>query len=85
VTETRDDAKLADSNYSYTKDENYVEISHNDFTLARYSVFRDSSVFVKPGEWAEAGQPIGIAGGEKYSGGPKVRFEVFTTWSSNSP
>lgn len=77
VTETRDDAKLTDSNYSYTKDENYVEISHNDFTFARYTVFRDSSLFVKPGEWVEAGQPIGIAGGEKYSGGPQVRFEVF--------
>ena len=77
VTETRDDATLTDSNYSFAKEENYVEISHNDCTFGRYTVFRNSSLFVKPGEWVEAGQPIGIAGGEKYSGGPQIRFEVY--------
>ncbi len=77
VTETRDDAKLTDSDYSFVKEENYIEIAHNDCTFGRYTIFRDSSIFVKPGEMVEAGQPLGIAGGEKYTGGPQVRFEAY--------
>ena len=38
VTETRDDATLTDSNYSYAKGENYVEVSHNDCTFGRYTI-----------------------------------------------
>jgi len=77
VTDIRDNANLQDSNYTYAQDDNYVEIEHNDYTFGKYSVFRDGAIFVHPGETVEAGQPIGIAGGEKYSGGPHVRFGVF--------
>ncbi|MDR3714666.1 MAG: M23 family metallopeptidase [Puia sp.] len=76
VTETRDQADLADSGYRYAKEENFVEISHNDCTFGRYTVFRDSGIFVQPGDWVVAGQPLGIAGGDKYAGGPQVRFSV---------
>jgi hypothetical protein len=77
VTNTREHADLQDSSYSYSSDENYIEIEHNDCTFGKYSVFRDDAVFVHPGDLVEAGQPIGIAGGDKYASGPQVRFSVF--------
>jgi Peptidase family M23 len=77
VTITSDQAVLPDSGYTFAKEENFVEIVHNDCTFARYTVFRDSSIFVQPGDWVEAGQPLGIVGGEKYAEGPHVRFSVY--------
>jgi hypothetical protein len=77
VTDVRDNASLQDSNIAYAHGENYVEIEQNDYSFAKYSVFRDSAIFVHPGETVEAGQPLGIAGGDKYAGGPQVRFCVF--------
>lgn len=77
VTEVRDTASLKDSGYTYARGDNYVEISHNDCTFGRYTAFRDSSIFVQPGDYVEAGQPIGIAGGERYAGGSQIRFSVY--------
>ena len=77
VTDISDNANLQDSNYTYSHSENFVEIEHNDYTFGKYTVFRDGAIFVHPGELVEAGQPLGIAGGEKYTGGPQVRFCVF--------
>jgi len=77
VTNTREHADLQDSGYSYSSEDNYVEVEHNDCTFGKYSVFRDDAIFVHPGDWVEAGQPIGIAGGDKYASGPQVRFSVF--------
>ncbi len=77
VTNTREHAALQDSGYTYSNDDNYIEIEHNDGTFGKYSVFRDDAIFVHPGDYVEAGQPIGIAGGDKYASGPQVRFSVF--------
>jgi Peptidase family M23 len=77
VTEVRDHASLQDSGYTFARGENFVEIFHNDCSFAKYQVFRDSSVFVHPGDFVEAGQPLGLAGGDKYDGGPQVRFSVY--------
>jgi hypothetical protein len=77
VTNTREHADLQDSGYSYSAEDNYIEVEHNDCTFGKYSVFRDEAIFVHPGDWVEAGQPIGIAGGDKYDSGPQVRFSVF--------
>ncbi|HEY6899819.1 MAG TPA: M23 family metallopeptidase [Puia sp.] len=77
VTEVRDNAGLPDSGYTFSRSDNYVEISHSDCTFGKYTAFRDSSIFVSPGDFVEAGQPIGIAGGDKYAGGPQVRMSVY--------
>jgi hypothetical protein len=77
VTNTREHANLQDSGYSYSSDDNYIEIEHNDCTFGKYTVFKDDAIFVHPGDWVEAGQPIGIAGGDNYASGPQVRFSVF--------
>jgi hypothetical protein len=76
VVEVKDDANITDSGISYDREENYVDIVHDDCTFGKYTVFRDSSIFVHPGDWIEAGQPLGIVGGERYTAGPHVRFSV---------
>lgn len=76
VTEVSDDANLTDSGYTFAREDNYVEIVHDDCSFGKYIVFRDSSIFVQPGDWVEAGQPLGIVGGERYAEGPHVRFSV---------
>jgi len=77
VTETLEQADLKDTGISYARGENFVEICHNDCSFARYRVFKDSSIFVHAGDWVEAGQPLGIAGGDKYASGPQVQFSVY--------
>jgi murein DD-endopeptidase MepM/ murein hydrolase activator NlpD len=76
VTMTNDQANLTDSGYTYSQDENFVEIAHSDCTFGKYTVFKDSGIFVQPGDWVEAGQPLGIVGGERYAEGPHLRFSV---------
>jgi len=77
VTETLEQADLKDTGISYARGENFVEICHNDCSFARYRVFKDSSIFVHAGDWVEAGQPLGIAGGDKYASGPQIQFSVY--------
>jgi len=85
VVETQEKSDIQDTSnsISYTSGENYVEIFHKDNTFGRYRVFRDSSIFVHPGDWVEAGQPIGIAGGDKYASGPQVQFSVMYNYDED--
>lgn len=57
-----------------SNDENFIEIMHDDCSFGKYQVF--SSVLVKIGQKVEAGDPIALAGGEKYAIGSHVRFSV---------
>jgi len=74
VTDLQDTIKLKLSGYSYSSDDNFVQIYHEDGTFGRYQVL--SKVLVKSGEKVNAGEPIGLAGGDKYENGPHVRFSV---------
>ncbi|HTQ26762.1 MAG TPA: M23 family metallopeptidase [Puia sp.] len=57
--------------------ENYIEIVHRDCSFGHYGVLRKNSAFVKPGQFVEAGQPIGLVGGDKYGRGSEARFSVY--------
>ena len=74
VSEIKDAAKLQASGYSYSSEDNLIEIYHDDCSFGRYQVL--NKIFVNPGQSVEAGEPIGLAGGEKYVSGPHVRFSV---------
>ena len=76
VTEVSDDANLTNSGYTFAREGNYVEVVHNDCSFGKHTVFRDSGIFLQPGDWVEAGQPLGNVGGERYAEGPHVRFSV---------
>lgn len=75
VTGIRDTAKLQLSNYIYSSNDNFIEINHNDCSFGSYQIF--SQIFVKLGQKVEAGDPIGLAGGDKYSSEPHIRFWVY--------
>lgn len=79
VIEVKDDANLKESGYTMASTDNYIEVYHEDCSFARYQVLKDKSIFVKAGQFIEAGDPIGIVGGEKYVTGPHLRFCVYYT------
>lgn len=75
VSGMSDAAKLQLTGYTYSSDDNFIEIYHDDCTFGKYQVF--SKILVTPGQKVEAGDPIGLAGGEKYTSGPHIRFCVY--------
>ena len=79
VTEVKDDANLRESGYTMASADNYIEVYHEDCSFARYQVLKDKNIFVKAGQIIEAGDPIGIVGGEKYANGTHLRFCVYYT------
>ena len=76
VSAVRTDAMPVGTHLGFNRDDNMVEINHPDCSFATYTVFRPKSVFVQPGQFVEAGTPLGIVGGENYDYGPHVRFAV---------
>lgn len=76
VSAVRSDAAPIGTNLSFHRDDNMVEINHSDCSFATYTVFRPQRIFVRPGQFVEAGTPLGIVGGENYAYGPHVRFAV---------
>lgn len=80
VCEMRDTTKLQLTGYTYSSMDNYIQIYHNDCSFGKYEVF--SRIFVSLGQTVEAGDPIGLAGGDKYTTGSHVRFCVFYNFES---
>lgn len=76
VVSMRDTVNLKDSGYYFTRASNYVEIYHNDCSFATYHVFKENGIFVQPGQQVEAGQPLGIAGGDNFLSGTHVSLSV---------
>lgn len=76
VTEVDDRSNLNDSTGSSIGSENYVEIVHGDCSFAKYGILKKGGALVKPGQFVEAGTPIGLVGGDKYGRGSEIRFSV---------
>lgn len=83
VISLRDTAKLKLSGYRCSTEDNFIEILHDDCSIGNYQVL--SRVLVKLGQAVNAGDPIGIAGGEKYSNGYQVRFFVNYNYEQKKP
>lgn len=77
VTGLKNNSASNDPKMIHSSTENYVEICHNDGTFANYRLFQDGGIFVNEGELVEAGQPIGIIGGENYAEGSHLCFAVY--------
>lgn len=76
VTEMDVSSNLNDSGVASAGTENYIEIVHGDCSFGHYGILRKNSSFVRPGQFVEAGEPIGLVGGDKYGRGSEVRFSV---------
>ncbi|HZE83969.1 MAG TPA: M23 family metallopeptidase [Puia sp.] len=77
VTELDVSSNLNDSGVANSGSGNYIEIVHADCSFGRYGVLRRNSAFVKPGQLVEAGQPIGLIGGDRFGRGAEARFSVY--------
>ena len=75
VTEV-DVSSDANDNGTSGGSDNYVEIVHADCSFGRYGVLRKDGALVHPGQQVEAGQPIGLVGGDRYGRGSDIRFSV---------
>ena len=60
----------------YARTENYVVVYHKDGSFATYKLFKNEGVFVEPGENIEAGEPIGVIGGNNYRQGAHLRLQM---------
>jgi murein DD-endopeptidase MepM/ murein hydrolase activator NlpD len=55
---------------------NMITIAHADGTIAEYAHLSPGDALVKPGQWVQAGTPIGHSGNTGYSTGPHLHFVV---------
>jgi hypothetical protein len=77
VTEVEDNSNLNDSGVASIGEENYLEIVHADCSFGRYGILKRNSALVKPGQLVEAGDPIGLIGGDRFGRGSEARFSVY--------
>jgi hypothetical protein len=61
----------------YTSETNFVEVFHADGTFAKYDKLKKSDIWVREGDFVEAGQLLGRIGGENLSAGPRLAFQVY--------
>lgn len=77
VVSLEEGADPKQKNLTFTREDNYIEVFHEDGTFGRYVVFEQDQIFVNPGEYFNAGDPLGIVGGENYTSGYHVRFMTY--------
>jgi len=75
VIELKDTSITQLANNENSSQEKFIEIAHEDCSFGKYEILK--KVLVKVGQTVEAGEPIGIAGGENYSVGSHLRFFVY--------
>ena len=76
VTGLKANSASTESKMLHSFQENFVEICHADGSFATYRLFQNNGIFVNEGEMVEAGQPIGIIGGENYVEGSHLCFSI---------
>ena len=66
------------SGISYTSSRTHLTLEHEDCTRARYELFEQEGVLTEPGQWVEAGDPLGrVSDGKAYVNGTHLRFSVY--------
>jgi Peptidase family M23 len=76
VTDVNVSSGQNDAGVSGPDGDNYIEIVHRDCSFGEYGIVKKDGSFVKPGQVVEAGQPIGLVGGDKFGRGSEARFSV---------
>ena len=76
VTAVNTNSAENDAGATATDSWNYIEIVHEDCSFGLYGVLKKEGAFVHPGQMVEAGMPVGLVGGDKFSRGSDVRFSV---------
>jgi Peptidase family M23 len=76
VTEVNVSSGQNDAGVSGPDADNYIEIFHKDCSFGEYGIIKKDGSFVKPGQVVEAGQAIGLVGGDKFGRGSEARLSV---------
>jgi hypothetical protein len=74
IAEMKMDHQPDKENLTFTAEENYIEIYHEDGTITRITVLKSGSEKVEVGEVVFPGQVLADSAGENYQQGPHVRM-----------
>jgi murein DD-endopeptidase MepM/ murein hydrolase activator NlpD len=74
IADMKMDANVVGENLSFAKEENFIEIYHEDGTFTKLIVLKSGSEKVKVGQQVFPGDVLAESGGENYSQGPHVRM-----------
>lgn len=77
VGEVVEDRITSGESLSFSRNVNYIEIQHEDCTMAKYELFQENGVFVEVGETVQAGQPLGIISSKNFTSNHHLRLSVF--------
>ena len=66
------------TDYLDDKRTNFVLVLHDDGTIGEYMHLAPSGVRVKPGQYVERRQPLGLSGNTGFSSTPHLHFQVMT-------
>lgn len=83
IAEMKMDAKVEGQNLSFAREENYIEIYHEDGTFTKLTVLKSGSEKVKVGQQVFPGDILAESGKENYSQGPHVRMINIRTVKDN--
>ena len=67
------DVQTKGNNLSFTAEENFIELYHEDGTFTKITVLKAGSEQVKLGQQVFPGDTLALSAGENYSQGPHVR------------
>lgn len=74
IAEMKMDYATDKESLSFSAEENYIEIYHEDGTITRLMVLKSGSAKVEVGDLVLPGQILAESGGENYQQGPHVRM-----------
>ena len=74
IAEMKMDHRPDKENLTFTAEENYIEIYHEDGTITRITVLKSGSEKVEVGDLVLPGQVLAESAGENYQQGPHVRM-----------
>ena len=76
VSSTKDDYHMGGAKNYFLDKANFINILHDDGTIATYAHILLGSLKVKPGDKITPGQPIARSGSSGYSTGPHLHFVI---------
>jgi murein DD-endopeptidase MepM/ murein hydrolase activator NlpD len=67
---------MGENREEFRPNANFVRVLHHDGTWAEYAHLLQYTSNLSPGQWIEAGTPIGLSGNSGYTSGPHLHFVV---------
>jgi murein DD-endopeptidase MepM/ murein hydrolase activator NlpD len=85
VVALRNDGKIGGLKQAYLSEGNFVQIAHEDGSIAIYWHLQENSVPVKIGDQVDVDTQIGRCGNTGYTAFPHLHFQVYDNQDNNIP